>query len=589
MYIKIFFEGENNKSMEKILKLPIKQSNWKEKTIERLDSLLSYKDLKRVMDDETLKLIESNWKEFTHEDIPKIDLLDQLLCIYSKDILFSPKIGQSLRKTLARRLGFKLSKRFVSGKASAIDFVKRCGLPIELSGSINRKKDSFIMLHGRYKLPPLKEYQAEIKKELIAFFKEGKKDRKPCIMSLPTGAGKTRVTVESIHGWVGDLQEESKDPKLCNLIVWIAQTNELCEQAFIQFKEMWSAKPNKKKIKLVRLWGGLCKKEDKKIIGGSIESTEHPVVLITTNKTLESLLNDRDDSKQENSSLREQILEHIDLLVIDEAHHTAASTYQTCIQEIQNYNSHSSECRILGITATPFRNTLSPVRDLEEIFSGGLICGQYSSTDFKKKLQEDKILSVDKNFGIHTNFTININESDDYDKEIREQIDSSRFRHKRRKNIAQEIVNLFNSEKKTNPSMLYFGVSVQDAKLMSFLLNVRQIKSAVITGETNSYVRDGLIQEFKDKKIQVLCNCRVLTTGFDAPQVSHIVMGWRTSSPVLLQQIIGRGLRGREFGGTDVCKIYQAVDSFKGKIPPSGIDEYLRMWTPADTYHQEPA
>src|SRR5690606_39826323 len=68
------------------------------------------------------------------------------------------------------------------------------------------------------------------------------------MLSLPTGAGKTRVTAEAVIRWVkrvGDL----KGP-----LLWIAQTEELCEQAVQSWKFVWSKVGAERPLTISRLW-----------------------------------------------------------------------------------------------------------------------------------------------------------------------------------------------------------------------------------------------------------------------------------------------------------------------------------------------
>src|SRR5262249_4652351 len=81
-------------------------------------------------------------------------------------------------------------------------------------------------------------------------------------------------------------------------------------------------------------------------------------------------------------------------------------------------------------------------------------------------------------------------------------------------------------------SILYFGPSVRDAECMAFLPRREGIAAAVISGQTRDVTRRQVVTEFKAKRIRVLCNCEVLTTGFDAPQVTHIIVARPTVSRV---------------------------------------------------------
>ena len=97
---------------------------------------------------------------------------------------------------------------------------------------------------------------------------------------------------------------------------------------------------------------------------------------------------------------------------------------------------------------------------------------------------------------------------------------------------------------------------------MAVLLRRRGRLAAGITAETRESTRRHLVDLFRRRNIQVLCNYGVLTTGFDAPQVRAVVVARPTASRVLYDQMIGRGMRGPAFGGTDQCLVIDVGDNF---------------------------
>jgi len=101
-----------------------------------------------------------------------------------------------------------------------------------------------------------------------------------------------------------------------------------------------------------------------------------------------------------------------------------------------------------------------------------------------------------------------------------------------------------------------------------------------VTSDTRASTRRFLIEEFRAGRVSVLCNYGVLTTGFDAPRVRAVVVARPTTSPVLYEQMIGRGLRGPRFGGTDECLVIDVLDNirFGGHVAYMRYDEY---WTGA--------
>ena len=128
-------------------------------------------------------------------------------------------------------------------------------------------------------------------------------------------------------------------------------------------------------------------------------------------------------------------------------------------------------------------------------------------------------------------------------------------------------------------SILYFGPTVGDAECMTFLLRQNGIASAVISGKTCDATRRQVVADFKQKKLRVLYNCEVLTTGFDAPVVTHVVMARPTLSLVLYEQMVGRGLRGSTFGGTETCVILDCADHYEGDRPKLGYEQFRKIWS----------
>lgn len=91
---------------------------------------------------------------------------------------------------------------------------------------------------------------------------------------------------------------------------------------------------------------------------------------------------------------------------------------------------------------------------------------------------------------------------------------------------------------------LVFCVGVHHARLMSAYLNGIKPKSADwLSGETPKDERRKKIASYKAGETQFLCNCAVLTEGFDAPETTFIVMGRPTKSLTVYMQALGRATR----------------------------------------------
>lgn len=105
---------------------------------------------------------------------------------------------------------------------------------------------------------------------------------------------------------------------------------------------------------------------------------------------------------------------------------------------------------------------------------------------------------------------------------------------------------------------------------MASLLRQQGVEAAFVSGGTRDVSRQKIIGDFKAGRTQVLCNCEVLTTGFDAPKVTHVVMARPTVSQVLYEQMVSRGLRGPTFGGTATCQVVDLEDNYRSERPEPG-------------------
>ena len=128
-------------------------------------------------------------------------------------------------------------------------------------------------------LPPLHDYQHGAYTRLRSELARRARGR-TALLSLPTGAGKTRVVVEAIC----DHLAESAGDTGVGAVLWIAHSAELQAQAWECFREVWQVPPQRtigtsirrvQPLRLVRLWGG----RDPETIG---DVSEGPEVLIAS-------------------------------------------------------------------------------------------------------------------------------------------------------------------------------------------------------------------------------------------------------------------------------------------------------------------
>jgi ATP-dependent helicase IRC3 len=64
-----------------------------------------------------------------------------------------------------------------------------------------------------------------------------------------------------------------------------------------------------------------------------------------------------------------------------------------------------------------------------------------------------------------------------------------------------------------------------------------------IDGQTEASERQEIINDFACQRFPVLVNCGIVTEGVDIPAIDSIILARPTRSGVLLQQMVGRGMR----------------------------------------------
>ncbi|KAJ2491921.1 DEAD DEAH box helicase [Coemansia sp. RSA 2050] len=113
-------------------------------------------------------------------------------------------------------------------------------------------------------------------------------------------------------------------------------------------------------------------------------------------------------------------------------------------------------------------------------------------------------------------------------------------------------------------STLVFAVDVAHAHdLVSYFAHYGTRAEAVL-GTTTTAERERILSDFRSGKLPVLVNCGILTEGTDIPNIDCVMMARPTRSSVLFQQMLGRGMR--KSPGKQDCLVIDFVDSFRRSI-----------------------
>jgi DNA repair protein RadD len=362
-------------------------------------------------------------------------------------------------------------------------------------------------------------YQNLIKLELIERIKNNS-GKFSSLVVMPTGSGKTRTALEFVIDFI-------RERKKAN-IIWVVDSPELAEQALQTFKSLWVLRG------------------DRELTINRCYNKFNPIVDFQKNINIIFCAFDKLMSeKKKKSNLFNGIQHNTQLLLIDEAHYSLAEKYDEILSSIKR---NSVDNITIGLTATPLRPDDTEMYGLKNYFDNRVI-------DFKDEngiiiknpleyLQQKLYLAqIEVEY-----FKLPIDEIDEY---------SAEFNTK--------VINRIIKSVEENKQIIVFAMSKDHAISIDILLKNNKIKSQCIVGETLTQERQLFFNNFKSKKINVLVNFDILSTGIDLPKVDELFLLRKFGQITTAMQVLGRALRGKLNGGNEKNKVISVINN-KDKI-----------------------
>ena len=454
-----------------------------------------------------------------------------------------------------RKRGFPAPTRW-GGGAKALAFVRELGIDDDYAGLPFSERLPFEDVLGPVTLGDLHDYQEQMRDEILSALGAEKPSRG--MLCLPTGAGKTRVAVQSIVEWFKEA------PSVARSALWIAQSDELCEQAVQCWLQVWRAcGPNDQKLRVNRLWGSTNERVHEPRGGfGLVVASYQSLVKRIDRSEMDWLFNP-------------------DVVVIDEAHGATAASYTAILARL-GLKGKTTVRPLIGLSATPFRGGTDESdslwlafrfdrRRFDQVFAE-------DAAELYRKLQRQKVLALVNHAALPgEEIVLTENERDELAAtpnwlprtvESRLAVDQSR-----NDRILAHI-----GEQPADWPILVFAISVEHAEDLAVQLSMSGISARSISGETSADARRHTIAAFNRGELRVLTNYGVLTTGFDAPQVRAVYITRPVFSKVLYQQMIGRGLRGPLNRGKERCLVVNIADNIREYGQQLAFREFEHVW-----------
>ena len=234
------------------------------------------------------------------------------------------------------------------------------------------------------------------------------------------------------------------------------------------------------------------------------------------------------------------------LVVIDEAHHALAKTYQMLWAAWP-------EAKFLGLTATPYRMSGDGFTDLFEVLVDSWSVKQfiadgwlspYDYYSIRPDSEDQQEIDSLKKRGADGDFQM---------KELREKLD-----------VRPSIERLFESFERFafDKKGIIYAIDIAHAEHIAEFYRLQGVNAVAISSKTPAKERAEVIRTFKDEnRIQILVSVDLFSEGFDCPDVEFIQMARPTLSLAKYLQMVGRGLRPCK--GKQCCTIIDNVGLYR--------------------------
>lgn len=203
----------------------------------------------------------------------------------------------------------------------------------------------------------------------------------------------------------------------------------------------------------------------------------------------------------------------VDLIIIDEAHISGASSYQKVCEYY--------DCRRVLFTATPARLDGKPL-NLADVIVTGIGAKELIN---RGKIADYEYYAPDLNLDLST---VKKSCGDFNNQELGEKMSS--------KKIYGDVLKYYEKLGKGQQAIAYC-VNIQHSKEVCDMFNENGISAKHMDSKTPEQEREKILQEFKDGKFTILCNCNLISEGMTLPSANvGLLLRPTLSLPLFIQQ-----------------------------------------------------
>lgn len=350
------------------------------------------------------------------------------------------------------------------------------------------------------------------------------------MLVIPTGGGKTAVAAR----WL--LRNHVANG---GRVLWFAHRRSLLRQAARTFERAAGDATPKDTLSRIVISGADA---------GWSQVTDHDVVL----SSVQSAASERNIGFVH--LMREKSPQGL-FVVVDEAHHAAAPSYQRVLKMLMDM-----DCKVLGLSATPVRIQEDDQRRLWNIFRHKVYDVSIKELINEGILARPAVETVNTNIEFEREFTEKDLEHLARFGELGEEVLGRIASHSARN---QKIVEHYANNRSKYGKTIVFAVDTLHASTLVAEFTAQGVAADYVDYTRGDEIHD-VIASYRDAdEPVVLTNVEMLTEGVDLPRTKTIFIVRPTRSAALLAQMVGRALRGRAAGGNEQAHLVTFVDTWQ--------------------------
>ncbi len=361
------------------------------------------------------------------------------------------------------------------------------------------------------------------------------------LVVLPTGAGKTDVAVT----WL--LEELAADPTA--RVLWVAHQQELVDQSLRTFQSLATTMPEGFSRRARAIHSAAS--------APSVLSDPDLDVAGTTVQTLSRFVNSR-------PAVVRKFLQRPTYVVVDEAHHAGSPTYSDLLRWIQH---HSDLRALLGLSATPYPTSPTARAELATFFPDVLIEARREELIARGVLARPELHVINTGLRVLLSLT-------ERNQAAAADLPPSVLGRLVTADRNALLVRIWRREQERWGKTLVFVTSISHADELTDLFRKADVDARAVHSQSTEG-RAAQLGWFRDStKPCVLVSVGMLTEGVDLPDARTAFLARPTTSRILMQQMIGRVLRGPSSGGDAIAHLVYMRDrwaNFSDVIEPGEV------------------